>query len=191
MHGIILSSFKVLAASTQDLPEGRVFALDTQTLIGIGLQVINIIILFAILYKVLYQPVKYILSRRQENIQDQFQSAEDKEVQAQKLIDEYEEKLSSIDEERDAILSEARAQASEEKEKILQDAEKQARKLKDDVEKTLENERKQLRRNSKEQVIELSAILAEKTLRESINQKTQEEKFDESISELEQATWKN
>lgn len=187
----ILSPFILVAKASGEVPAGRVFALDGQTFIGVAIQIINIIIIFAVLYKLLYGPVKDILNKRKERIKKQLDEAQSLEEEAQALINEYKEKLSGVDEERQRIINEAKKDANEEKDRIIAKAEKEAAKIKEDAIKSLETERQLLQRNTKDYVIELSALLSEKTLKDSVNPEIQDEHFEESLKELEVTSWKD
>ena len=81
----------------QVVPEGRVFGLDSQTLISIGIQLLNGIILAIALGFILYNPVKEFMQKRQEKIQGKIEDANETMVKANELIDEYEAKLKNID----------------------------------------------------------------------------------------------
>jgi actin-like ATPase involved in cell morphogenesis len=106
----------------QVVPDGRVFGLDAQTLISIGIQLFNAIILALALGFILYNPVKDFLRKRSEKIQKQIDDSDAAMMKAKELIAEYEAKIKDIDKERLEILEAARLKASEESKKILQEA---------------------------------------------------------------------
>lgn len=191
MRNTILASSALLTGSSSALPEGRLFALDFQTLIGIIIQVINIVGLFVILYFILYKPVKNLLAKRTKHFEGMLGEVEERESKADNLIDEYKEKLSGVEDERKRLVAEARAEAEEEKKRIMLKAQNEADKLKEDARQSLETERKLLQRNTKDYVIELSMLLAEKSLKDSVDPEAQEKQFEESLKELEASSWKN
>ena len=78
---------------TQTVPEGRLFALDNQTLIQIGIQLLNGIILAIALSIILYKPVKEYLRKRSDTIKSRFDEAETATARANELIAEYEGRL--------------------------------------------------------------------------------------------------
>ena len=53
--------------SAQAASAGRVFALDSQTLIGIAIQLINAVILAVVLGFMLYNPVKDFMRKRKQS----------------------------------------------------------------------------------------------------------------------------
>ena len=67
---------RIMLLAAQTVPEGRVFALDFQTLSGIVIQLINGIILAAALSYILYKPVQEFMRRRTERIQSKLDDAE-------------------------------------------------------------------------------------------------------------------
>lgn len=189
MREKIFNSLNLLAGVSTDVPEGRVFGLDGQTSIEIIIAILNILVLFVILYKLLYKPAKNMLAKRQDLIAGQFAEAEAREAQAQALINQYEEKLLEIRREREHALSEARLEAKRERVQIIAMAEREANKIKDDASKVLEVERQLLQRKTKTDLIELSTLLAEKTVKDFVRTKDEEDKFEESIEELKGASW--
>ena len=191
MRERLLYSSTLLAAVSNEVPEGRLFALDGQTFIGVAIQIFNVVVLFAILLKLLYRPVKDMLAKRQERIESQFKEAALREQEAQALIAKYEGKLANIDEERQHLINTAKQEAEEERKRIIARAEKEAEKIKRDAGKGLETERLLLQRNAKDYVLELSTLLAEKTLKDSVSRETLDEQFEESLKQLEVASWQD
>ena len=55
----------------KSVPEGRVFALDSQTLISVGIQLLNGIILAVALGYILYKPLKKFMQARSDKIREQ------------------------------------------------------------------------------------------------------------------------
>ncbi len=191
MKGNILYFLSYFNKASQELPEGRVFALDEQTLISVVIQIINIVILFAVLFILLYKPVKNTLAKRTESIEGRFKEAEAREKEAQALIASYEDKLSGIDAERQRLIQAARAEAEEEKRQIVAKGREEVEKLKADAKKSLETERLLLQRNAKDYVLELSALLAESTLKDSVSKEALEDEFEEGLKKLEVTSWRN
>ena len=91
----------------QSVPDGRVFALDRQTLISMGIMVLNGIILAVALYFILYKPVTEFLQKRSERIRNSIEEASSTMAKARELINEYESKVSNIDKEYERVLQEA------------------------------------------------------------------------------------
>lgn len=190
MQGNIVYFMAFLYKASAELPDGRVFALDGQTMISVVIQLLNVIVLFVVLSRLLYRPVKGILTKRTERIEGRLNEIELREQKAQALIATYEDNLASLSEERQRLIHEAREEAEEEKKRIIALAREEAEKIKGDAAKILETERLLLQRNARDYVLELSTLLAERALKETVSQETLEEEFEESLKRLEVASWR-
>ena len=114
----------------QVLPEGRVFGLDSQTVISIGIQLFNGIFLAVVLRLILYKPVKEFMRKRSEGIRQKMNEADATMVKAQELISQYELKINEIEKERTEILEIARLKSIDEGKLILEDARREASEIK-------------------------------------------------------------
>ena len=176
---------------TQTVPEGRLFALDNQTLIQIGIQLLNGIILAIALSMILYKPVKEYLRKRSETIKSRFDEAETSMAKANELIAEYEGKLKAIDQERAKILEEARLQAYEESKQIVAEARQEANEIKRRSLESVAEEKKRLKEEARLYIIEVASHVAKRYLAEAIDAEVQERIFEETIAQLEEAQWRN
>ena len=92
----------------------------------IVVSLLNLVILFLLVKKFLYKPVKKMLEERQSNIDKQYSDAE--EAKAKALEDKlaYEEKLSAASIEADGIVQSAVDTAKAREKEILSDAKRKA-----------------------------------------------------------------
>ena len=118
--GFLLSSAAVIA----EIPDGRVFGIDQQTLIQIIANVINVAVLAAFLAFLLYRPVRTILQKRTSKIQGQLIQAEEELEKATELRHKYEQKMEDVEREREEILGEARKVAADSSRRLLAEAKK-------------------------------------------------------------------
>lgn len=177
--------------SAQVVPAGRVFALDTQTLIGVGIQLLNGIILALALGFILYKPVKEFMQRRAEGIHSKIENAEALMAKANALIAEYDRKLKNIDQERLELLEAARQQAVEESKAILEEARKEAAALKRRSLEKVAADKKRFQEEARLHMIELATLMAQKYIAQNIDEATQDRLFAEAIAQLEEAQWPN
>ncbi len=183
MHGMII---RLAQAGTDE----RLFALDQQTLIQIGIQILNGIILAVALGFILYNPVRKFLAKRTETIQTKIDNSETMMSKAQELIAEYESKISNIDKEYEKVLEEGRVKAAAEEKIIIEAARQEAERIKRDALESGAIERERVRLETRPYVIELATLMAEKYLTESIDKEAQEKLYDDVLSELEDARWR-
>ena len=172
-------------------PAGRVFALDMQTLISIGANLLNIALLAFILSKLLYNPVRKFMQNRTERIKKQLENAEKESLSASALKLEYEQQLKNIDLQKDAILEEARKLAAENRELMMMETKAEIDTLKARAASEIEAERERAREEMRQAIIEISALMTEKLVMVSVDSNTQKRLFDEAMSELEGISWRN
>lgn len=173
----------------QAVPDGRVFGLDTQTLISIGIQLLNGIVLAVLLSLILYKPVKEFMGKRTDKIQDKIEDADITMAKANELISEYNIKLKQIDKERLEVLETARLKAIDEGRIILEEAKKEADEIKKGSFEDISEERKRLREETRLYVIELASLIARKHISKNIDDEIQDKIFDETLGKMENARW--
>ncbi|MBQ3099698.1 MAG: F0F1 ATP synthase subunit B [Clostridia bacterium] len=133
------------------------------------ISLVNLILLFLIVKKFLFKPVKKVLAERQAEIDGYYNSAADAETKANESRALWEEKLSGANEEADAIIQKATEQAKFRGEAIVADAEAKA----DGIIRMAENEaaleRKKAIDGIKREIVDVSGAIAEKMLEREIN----------------------
>ncbi|NLV86100.1 MAG: ATP synthase F0 subunit B [Clostridiales bacterium] len=171
------------------VPEGRVFGLDLQTLISIGIMLFNVLVLSAVLGFILYEPVKEFMAKRSDRISGQLDDAREKMAEAESLKAEYEKRLAEIDVERIKILESARKTASERSRNIVDEARHEAATIRRHTQEGVIAERERLKEETRLYIIELSSLMAGKFVEHSIDAETQDRLFDETMAQLEEARW--
>jgi len=172
-----------------DVPDGRVFGLDRQTLISIGIQLFNACVLAAALGFILYKPVREFMQKRADRISGQLENAEKKMEEALELKAQYEKKLGEIDLERAHVLESARVAALERSKHIIDEAQHEAAALRQRTRESLEHERQRMEEEIRLQIIEVASLMASKFMARSMDAETQNRLFDEAMQELEEASW--
>lgn len=183
--------YNKIAFLAQSAPEGRVFGLDIQTAISIGIQLLNGIILAVALTFILYKPVKEFMRKRTDRIKNKMDNADATMAKANDLIAEYELKLKNIEKERMELLEAARLKAEEESKRILEEAKKEAYEIKKRSLESVYEDKKRLKEETRLHIIELSSLIAKKYIAQTIDNDTQDRLFEEAIAQLEEAQWEN
>jgi F-type H+-transporting ATPase subunit b len=181
----------IIVFLAQAVPEGRVFGLDLQTLISIGIQLLNGIILAVALSFILYTPVKEFMRKRSERIRSEMDDAEATMLKANELIAEYERKLREIDRERMEIIEAARLKAADESKIILEEAKREADEIKKRSLDSVAQDKKRLKEELRLYIIELAFLIANKYVTHNIDDETQDKLIEEAIAQLEDARWQN
>ena len=148
----------------------------------------NLVILFLMLKKFLYKPVKNVLTERQEEIEKQYENASMAEKSAEENKDAWEKKIKSAKDEAESIIKDAEAVAHNRGEKIVEQANEKADAILRRAEKEAELEYKKSEEKIKQEIVDVSALLAEKILDREIKEEDHHdfiEAFIENIGETE------
>jgi F-type H+-transporting ATPase subunit b len=130
---------------------------------------INIGILFFVLWKVLYKPVKKFLDEREARYQRRAEEIERRDHDTQEQKAKYEELLGHAEEESESLVREARSTANRRAEDILADAEKQAEELIRQARKQIADEQRIAKLEMREQIVELAVDMASRILEREVS----------------------
>ena len=142
----------------------------------------NLFLLFLIIKKFLYKPVKKMLEQRRETIDGQYRRAEDAEQSALLQKKEYEEKLCGAEEEADEIIQNAVQLAKNREKDILTDAKTEADRILRRAEENAAMELKKAESAIKEEIVEVSAKLSEKILKREVSAEDHSALIDDFIN---------
>jgi F-type H+-transporting ATPase subunit b len=139
-------------------------------------------ILVFVLYKLAWGPLLRSLKKREEKIAGDISSAEGAKAQAQKVLEEYRQKLADADEESRQAAAKALAQAQEKASAIIETARQQSFELKkqarQDIIKATDSARSELAREAGGMVLELGSSILGKAISQHDNQKLIDEAVD-------------
>ncbi len=123
--------------------------------INLVFTIINLLIIYFIVAKFLFKPIKNILAKRQAEIDKQYADAKATTDKANELKAQYEDSIKGIADEKAAAVNEARTKASVEYDRIVADAHAEADKLVDNAKKLAKVEQEKSIRQAKEQIADL------------------------------------
>ena len=169
----------------------RLFNLDPQLLHDAILLAIAVFVMFTLLSYLLFNPAREMLRKRQERVKNDIDSAEKAREEAQKLKEDYENRIRSIHKEEDAILSDARKRALENETKILEQAKAEAAGIIARANHQIELERKKAEDDIKREIITVASMIAGKVVKEQIDTRIQDSLIDETLREIGDQTWQS
>lgn len=144
----------------------------------------NLTILFLLLKKFLYKPVTKMLQARQAEIDSQYSDAENAKKSAEAKDAELTERLSNAKAEAEDIVKEAADIAKARGDKIVEEARATADGIIRQAEEDAELERKRVGETIKEQIIDVSTVLAEKMLEREVNADDHKALIDDFIDKI-------
>lgn len=144
---------------------------------------VNLIIFFILIRVFLFKPIKKVIDKRNEMINEQLENADNAQKHAEELREKYQFQLEGVEEEKKKILIDARNSAKTEYENIVSRAETDAEKIKTNAKKAADIEREKARTAVKEEIASLVMETAAKVIGESASSKTDKEIYDKFLSE--------
>ncbi len=148
---------------------------------------LNLLILFLLVKKFLYQPVKKMLAQRQETIDNEYKQAEDAKEKALSDQKTYEEKLSNAESEANSLIQSAVQSAEQREHEILADAKEKADGILRQAEADAKLEMKKAEQTIREEIINVGTLLAGKMLEREINAQDHKKMIDSFINEIGEA----
>lgn len=144
----------------------------------------NLVVLFLIVKKFLYQPVKKMLETRQNTIQGEYDAARQAKEQAYADKTKYEEKLQSAEAEADEMIKSAVHTANQREQEIIAEARTKAEGIVRQAENEAELERKKAEDAVKQQIIEVSSLLTEKMLERELSVRDHQRLIDSFVESI-------
>jgi len=145
---------------------------------------LNFAALAFILVFFLKKPFSEGLSSRREGIKDQLEALESRKAEAEQMYKEAEAKLARLDEEVNAIITEAVKQGEAEKAKIIADAERNAGDIKRQAEMAVAHELAEAKTRLKGEIAEQAVLLAEELVRKNIQPADQSRMVELSLDKV-------
>lgn len=144
----------------------------------------NLIILYFIVKKLLYKPVKKMLEDRENEVRDMIDKASASKEEANRLREEYEKHLENAKEEAGEIVKNAQHKAQLRSEDIIRDAQQQASAIMQKADEQIEKERINALEQTKGEISELAVMIAEKVVKRDLTDADHEKMIEEIIDNL-------
>jgi F-type H+-transporting ATPase subunit b len=145
---------------------------------------LNFAILAIVLAKLLSKPIANALKGRQQSIREEFEDLEDRKAEADKVYQEYEEKLSSIKQEIDEIINNAIAQGEAEKERIIEDGKRTAQDMTRQAEMAIQHELAEAKLKLREDVANQAVVMAEELIKKNLQETDQVKLIEDYLAKV-------
>lgn len=144
----------------------------------------NLLILFLILKKFLFERVKKAMAQRQEELDNQYQQAARAEEDALANQKKWEQTMSGAKQQADEMLRSAAVRAERRSDQIVADARERADGILRQAESEVELERRKAADEMKHELVDLSTQLAEKMLQREIRQQDHHEIIQSFVDQI-------
>ncbi len=145
----------------------------------------NLLIIFLLLKKFLYAPVRKVVSERQKAIDDQLADAAREKAEAAEKNAALSAALSGAKEQADAILKDAAATADRKSADIVAAAKEQAQRIVADAEADAALAKEKAQADMKREIVDVSALMAGALLRREVTVADKEALADAFIDSIE------
>ena len=119
--------------------------------------VINILILYFVVRKFLIKPIRDILEKRRQEVEEEYRAAEESQQKIDELKAQYEQALAGVEDEKSAILKATHEQASRDYDKLITDAKEQAESILSNARINGEEEKQRRVKQAQEEITEIVA----------------------------------
>lgn len=144
----------------------------------------NLLILYFVMKKLLFKPVKGMIDARQKEVDDAYADAERAKSDAETMRADYEHRLGEAKRESDEIVSDAHRRAERSAEQILTDARAQAQQTLRRADEQIAQEKRRAENELKNDVSDLAADIASAVLAREVDAKAHSELIDSFIDRL-------
>ena len=144
----------------------------------------NLIILFLVMKKFLFKPVKNIIDERDEEIKSKLDDADETVKKANEMKAEYDSMLSGAREEADEIVKNATKKAMLREEEILSEAQVKARGIMERAEAKIELDKKKMANDVKNDVASMAVLVASRIIEKDLSEKDNEAIIEKFINEI-------
>jgi len=144
----------------------------------------NLVILFFILKKFLFKPVKKVLAERQAEYDAKFAEAEDKLAEAEKVKLALDEKFAAADDEADRIIKDAKDNAERRGGAIVAEAKEKAGIIVKNAEAEADLRRRRADESIKGEIADVSVEIAEKIIGREMTEADHRRLLDEFINNM-------
>ena len=144
----------------------------------------NLLIVYLILKKILFKPVKRMIDSRQSEVDGMYADAEEAKADAERMRDEYEEKIGRAKEESEEILRTAGRRAQLRGEEIISEAKEEAARTLERAEEEIELEKRQALNEVKDSVAEMAIEIASLVIERDVSAAEHKELIDSFIESV-------
>lgn len=177
----------VLSSDAPSLPDGDSFLEKIIPNIWAFLvQFLALVVLIIIFFIVGYKPVRNIIRKRQEHIENQINEAENINQESKQKLSEADATLLMSKKEALKIIDDAKEDALRQKDKIIKQANEEVSEIKDKAQKDIARDKERAKDEIKRTIIDVALDASKQVLSREINEADNEKLVDEFIEQLQE-----
>ena len=147
-------------------------------------QVVNFLILAAILRALAYKPVAKMLKQRSDKIQETINKADADKKAAEETLAQYKSQLADAQRRAQEIVDKAEVTARQERDALVAETKKEIERLKQNAQVEIQNERNRAFEQMQKEIVTLSLAAAEKVVAKNLTSKENDKLVNDFIAGL-------
>lgn len=155
--------------------------IDPSTLIW---SIINFVVLLAILYKFLYNPILNVLDKRKEEVANNLAHAENSRKEAEDMFADYKKQLADASAKAQGIITKANKAAEQSKNELISEAREEAASMTKKAQEDIQREKEQAMKEVRDEIAGLAVLAAGKVLEKSLTQEDHEKMINDFVGEV-------
>ncbi len=156
---------------------------DKEFFVTLAFTILNIVILYIVLRKILFKPVTKYMDNRTKKIQDALDAAEESKEMVRQMKVEYDEKIKAAKDEGQKVIEMYKQMAEKEYNSIVESAKKEADQMISNAKAELQVEKEQLVASIKGEISDLVLATSEKVLKKNLDNDTNRKLISEFVED--------
>lgn len=145
--------------------------------------IVNVFVLYLLMKKFLFGPVTAMMEKRKDEIKASYADTENKNNEAIKLKQKYEEALENAGEQVISIIKDAKQRALEEHDKQIKVTKEEVLKIMADANKSIEIERKLSIQNIQSEIAGIAMLAASKIIQKNVDNSSNKQIINDFLAE--------
>ena len=141
-------------------------------------------ILFFLMYKLAWKPVKNILDTRSQYEQEKLEKARMLEEENQKINDQAQDIISKANSEADRIIEEAHAEGDDIKNELIEEGRNESKQLIENAKRDVQLQKSKMMTDMHSQIVDAAMVTAEKMLQSKLDTKEDDESINSFVKEV-------
>ena len=147
-------------------------------------QFLSFLILLLVVFFVAYKPVKRLLKKRSDHIEDEINQAEEKNILAAKSVNEAKELISSSKAQASEIIKTAESQGQEKYDAIILEAKIEVAEMKKAAEEDIERAKEDAKQDIRNEMVNVALSASKEILKREVNNKDNVKLAEDFIDQL-------
>ena len=141
-------------------------------------------ILFFLMYKLAWKPVKNIMDTRSQYEQEKLEKARKLEEENQKINDQAQDIIANANSEADRIIEEARSEGDDIKNELIEEGRNESKQLIENAKRDVKLQKSKMMTDMHSQIVDAAMVTAEKMLQSKLDTKEDDESINSFVKEV-------